>query len=186
MKLSILICTVPERAEMLEELERRLHAMRVGTNDPVVEMGVNANTDITTGAKRNDLIENATGDYIVFIDDDDWVPDYYVEEILKATESNPDCIGMKGYMTTNGESRKDFEIRLGHPFQEVNGIYLRHPNHISPIKRELALQCKFPDKSNQEDYEWSCELKNKDLLKTEVFIDKDMYHYRYSTKNKLY
>jgi len=182
MKLSILICTVPQREEMLNDLLSHLSSQRTSK----VQIIWNQEMNITTGEKRNWLINMAKGDYTVFIDDDDWVPEYYVNEILQAIETKPDCVGMRGYMTTNGATRENFEIKLGHPFKLINGIYLRYPNHISPIKREIAELVKFPHKSNQEDYAWSTEIKNRNLLKTEVFIDRDMYHYRYSTQNKLY
>jgi glycosyltransferase involved in cell wall biosynthesis len=60
--------------------------------------------------KRNELLDRAKGDYVVFIDDDDLVPSYYIYELLKAIEAKPDCVGFDGYMTTNGKDRHNFKI----------------------------------------------------------------------------
>jgi len=38
----------------------------------------------STGEKRNLLYGMAKGKYVCSIDDDDWVPDTYIYEILKA------------------------------------------------------------------------------------------------------
>ena len=41
------------------------------------------NRDMSTGAKRNKLIVFAHGKYVSFVDDDDSVNGYYVEEIIE-------------------------------------------------------------------------------------------------------
>ena len=40
------------------------------------------NGGLSTGAKRNDLLNQAKGRYVVFIDADDLIAENYVEEIL--------------------------------------------------------------------------------------------------------
>jgi glycosyltransferase involved in cell wall biosynthesis len=144
--------------------------------------------EVSTGEKRNKLLQAASGDYIAFIDADDWVPDYYVEEILKAIESGPDCVAINGTMTTDGEKEiawmisKDFKnetiFEAGIPF------YIRTTNHLAPVRRELALQVGFKDKKYQEDSDYAAALNP--LLKTETKIDKPMYEYRFTILNKLY
>ncbi len=143
---------------------------------------------ISTGAKRNILLSLALNDYIVTIDDDDYVYPYYVSEILNAIQSAPDCIGTKGVYSLDGTHQTEWRLSKDYPNETItdNGVhvYLRTTNHISPVKRELALQAGFPDKSNAEDKEYSIRLNP--LLKTEVKIDKLMYYYRCSSKNKSY
>ncbi len=142
----------------------------------------------TTGCKRQELLEQATGEYVVFVDDDDEVFPYYIREMLEAAKSDADCIAINGFMSTNGsneigwELSKDFEnrtvLRDGKPFYE------RKANHLCAIKRVLALKAGFPDISNGEDKSYS-EAVNK-FLKTEVKIDLPMYHYKYITRQKEY
>jgi len=140
---------------------------------------------ITTGQKRNHLLRCANGKYTWFIDDDDEIVEGALELVLAALLKNPDVVSFNGYMTTDGTHRVDWEIRLGHPYKAVQKdgkeYYLRHPNHISPIRRELALQVKFPHQNQREDYEWAMGMLNSGLLKTQEIIDTPVYHYKFRT-----
>lgn len=146
------------------------------------------NKKVTTGEKRNRLLSTAKGDYIIFIDDDDEVPRYYIEELLIAACSGLDCFAINGKMTTDGA--KEIKWRLSKDYENVtikeNGVdvYLRKTNHITGVKREIALKCPFPNKSNAEDKSYSDAI-NK-FLKSEFVISLPMYHYKFSTKNKEY
>ena len=94
MKLSILICHVPERAE---KLERLMDVLRPQLNDGVEVLIETDAREMTIGAKRNLLLEKAKGQYVCFVDDDDLVPPYYVAKILEAISKHPDCIGIRGH-----------------------------------------------------------------------------------------
>ncbi len=170
---------------MLASLLRNLEEQRDRFGgEPVVEIKVECDKgEIPTGTKRNLLMEEATGKYSVFCDDDDILPDYYIEEVLKAAESDADCFSMSGIMTTNGAKEqywdisKDFEYRtlLNEKGEEW---YQRFPNHITPMKREIACQFKFPNLYNFEDYQWALAIKQSGLIKTEFRIQRHpMYHY---------
>ena len=143
---------------------------------------------ISTGAKRNLLLSLAKNDYVVFIDDDDYVYPYYVQEILKATETFPDCIGTRGVYTNDGNQSTEWRLSKDYQNETINenghNVYLRTTNHISPAKRQLALLAGFPDISNAEDKSYSLSLNP--YLKTEVKIEKILYHYRFSSHNKSY
>lgn len=179
MKLSILIPTLPERHQQLARLVRNLQ----GQKTPEVEIKIHdAGRHITTGEKRNNLIRNCEGEYFVFIDDDDNVPSYYVSELLKAIEQNPDVVTFIGYMTTNGVNRKNFTIKLGSKYEERSGHYYRFCNHLCCFKKSLVEHVKFPHIYMQEDYQWAKMINDRKILKSEVHINKDMYHYAYVTK----
>ncbi|NCX55610.1 MAG: glycosyltransferase family 2 protein [Burkholderiaceae bacterium] len=187
-KLSILICTLPERKDYLNRI---MNILRNQVKDiyerqtlcEVLNCRVEIIIDstprgqITTGEKRNKLIDMAGGDYIVFVDDDDIVSPFYVEEILKASKYDPDVITFKGFMTTDGKNRMPFLLRLGEKYEERNGCYYRFPNHIVPMKRDLVKSFRFPDLTMGEDYHWAKRIHDAGVLKTEQFIDKEMYHY---------
>lgn len=144
--------------------------------------------EITTGAKRSLLLSVAENDFVIQVDDDDYVYPYFVEKILGAIQSCPDCVGTVGIITVDGEG--EIEWRLSKDYKNVtitdNGVpvYLRTTNHISIVKRELALKAGFPDISNGEDNEFSIRLNP--LLQTEVKINEPLYHYRFSSQNKEY
>lgn len=149
-----------------------------------VEIKINdAGRGMTTGRKRNELIALSSGEYFVQIDDDDVVPVYYVDELMKAIASSPDVVTFCGYMTTNGQNRENFVIQLGEAYEKRKGVYFRFPNHLCCYKRSVVAHVKFPNVTHTEDYQWAVEVKRQRLLKKEVHIDKDMYHYDYRTKN---
>lgn len=177
MILSILIPTLPGRAKLLESLKKHLGDSRY----PDVQVITDERVGVSTGRKRNDLITRAAGEYIVFIDDDDMVPADYIESIRHAALKGPDCITFRGHMTTNGKNRVDFVLRLGEMYEERGGKYYRWPNHITPIRRSIALKVPFPDIYVGEDYAWSKQINDMKLIHSEVFIDKEMYHYDFKT-----
>ena len=105
-KLSILILTVVGRESMLNELLNVINSQKKDDIEILIE---NDNGKMKLGRKRNNLIDRAIGDYIVFVDDDDMVPDYYVSEILKGIESQPDCCSLEGVVTFDGINPKIFK-----------------------------------------------------------------------------
>jgi hypothetical protein len=188
MILSILIPTLPDRKhflkEMLENISEQLN--RLNAWDKVEVLTDDRGRHVTTGTKRNSLLEKAVGKYTWFVDDDDCIYEYSIEDILTACGKNPDVIGINGIMTTDGKGQVDWEIRLGHPYKAVQRdgkeYYLRHPNHITPMKKEHAIKVKFPDKTVFEDYEWAKAINDAKYLKTQEIIDKPIYHYKCRTK----
>lgn len=180
--LSILIATMPNRIEMLAKLIANLQMQMIMCGDGYFQIIYDDDLSINIGQKRNKLLELATGEYVVFIDDDDRVSEDYLSLILKAIESKPDCIGINGFITTNGHDKRKWFIskEYGKWFTGHDGTYYRTPNHISPVKRELALKAGFPEIAFGEDAEYSRRLLP--LLKTETIITQPIYHYDYQTK----
>lgn len=180
MRLAILICTLPEEysVTLLKRLTTILNPQLV----PGVDLYIHdAGRAMPTGTKRNELIKNTDSDYVVFIDCDDIVSSTYVADLLEGIEHDPDCVTFRGVMTTNAVDKRDFVIRLGERYEERNKVYYRYPNHITCLKRSAISSVKFKDIWIQEDYHFATEIKNRRLLKTEYFIDKQIYHYDYRT-----
>jgi hypothetical protein len=106
------------------------------------------------------------------------VSEDYVKKILEAIESNPDCCGIQGIITFQGQGPRMFIHSLKYKeWFEQNNIYYRCPNHLNPVKREIALQVKFPETNFGEDKDYSTRLFP--LLKEERFISGVVYHYLY-------
>lgn len=177
-KLSILIPTLPIRKPFLDKLINI-----ISYSNESVEVLIDDRVNVSTGEKRNSLLERSTCEYVWQVDDDDEISVNAIELIINATKENPDVIGINGYMTTDGKNKTDFEIRLGSEYKAIgrngNLIYIRSPNHITPMKREHAIKIKFPDKTIGEDYEWCMLLKESGLLKTQEIITEKIYHYKY-------
>ena len=172
-RLSILTVTMDGRQAVFQNLARVLRAQ----SNSDVEMLANSDNGIKSiGQKRNELLQAAKGDYVVFVDDDDMVSPFYTYGILEALKSNPDCCGIEGIITLRNIGPKKFIHSVQYQdWYEKDDIYYRCPNHLNPIKREIALDTMFINKSWQEDKDFSEALKGK--LKTEVYIKGPIYFY---------
>ena len=185
MKLSILICHLEDRIEQLQRL-RNILTPQLSTDVEIIVEGDRA--ILPTGTKRNMLLDRALGDYICFIDDDDTVPDYYVQEILKAIVPDkdgyqPDVVGIQGHYFHAGNPPEVFihSTRYDHWYSE-GGVHCRPPNHLNPVKRAMAIKAKFPDEKIGEDHEYSNRLvgllrDDPEFPGREVFIEPIMYNY---------
>lgn len=179
MILSILIPTLDKRSGLLNVL---LHELYRQIGDKPVEVLVHRGEG-TTGKKRNELMKQAKGEYICFIDDDDAVSHQYIDLILDGLSTSPDCLSLIGQMTTNGQNPRKF-IHSNRYFNyfEDNGVYYRPPNHLNVIKRSIAVKYKFPDKTFGEDTAWAMKICKDQVLKTEVEIPETLYYYQYKTR----
>lgn len=190
MRLSILICTLVGREEKLDRLLSCLRQQKTNDIEILVESD---NGENSTGFKRNKLIERAKGDYICFIDDDDLVSSNYVSRILSSLSSDPDCVGFKvdkideTSVTTMQLIKSLMTFKTGYFWSYVNDeipTQLMIPDHLTPIKREYALKCKFKDISKAEDTFYSFEILK--YLNTEIFIDEVLYYYMWENIPKKY
>jgi glycosyltransferase involved in cell wall biosynthesis len=173
--LSILIATLPHRLNQLDNLMIDVNKQCNPYIDQI-EILIDPRVDINIGQKRNSLLQKAKGNYIVFIDDDDHIFPNYISLILQACSMDSDCIGISGIITTNGHNERQWHISKEYMEWHQSGvIYYRTPNHISPVKRELALQAGFPEIAFGEDHEYSKRLLP--LLNTETIIKENLYHY---------
>lgn len=176
----ILICTLPERADKLRRLTRTLDRQKA--NYKIHDAG----RSMTTGMKRNQLIEQSSSDYFAFVDDDDLVTDNYYQAITDAIQSGPDVVTFCGYMTTNGAQRKGFTIKLDSKYEEKDNHFYRFPNHLCAFKRQKVQHIKFPDQHVQEDYQWAKMIHDRKILKTEVHIPQELYWYDFDAYKKSY
>lgn len=178
MKLSILIPSLTDRVHQLKPLVTVLEVQAKGL--PVEIITWVDNKEKSTGAKRNDLLNLAKGEYVAFFDDDDKPANDYVTSILNALEGNPDCVGFKGWYY---HRRKKYEWIISNALPYVDAIidkktvYLRHTNHLAPIRREIAAQIGYPDQYREEDHQYAVKLRESGLIRTEAFINKHLYHY---------
>jgi glycosyltransferase involved in cell wall biosynthesis len=176
MKLSILIPTIPEHSVKLEALLMSLNKQK--TKDVEIltyETKSEKDGGLTTGQKRNELLKKSSGNYVVFVDADDVVSNNYVQTILDATTLGYDVICFR-VMYKKGSFKKEviYSMRYGRD-AEKQTHYERLPNHLMPVKRNLALKAKYPNKTFGEDAEYAKRLKS--LLKSEAVINEVLYYY---------
>lgn len=177
-KLSILIATLESRRPAFDRLCTELN--RQITEDVEVLFSRDRG-QVSVGAKRQSLIEQATGDFVCFIDDDDTIHPNYVGLILPHCVEGVDCIGFK-VMVHGIAGRKNEAACVSNRYRKweenKDGFrYVRPPHHLVPIRRQHALRAGFTDKRHGEDSDYSMKLQRMGILKNERFIDEFMYTY---------
>lgn len=185
-KLSILICYTPGREHFLSRLKQRVWPQLDGDE---VEMLIHDGVGISIGQKRNELLFDAQGDYICFIDDDDLVSENYVKLLMEGIQKGVHCCSLKGMITEDGKNPLIFEhsIRYGvyrtvtdSPVDAVR--YERYPNHLNCIKASIAKQFRFPELNHGEDTDWATQIHKSGLLKVEHYIPQVIYYYEYISR----
>jgi glycosyltransferase involved in cell wall biosynthesis len=181
-RLSILIPTLRSRAALLERL---MAALKPQLNDSVEVLTELDSGEAAIGWKRNILVARSSAEYLAFIDDDDLVAEDYIPLVLAAIETKPDVVGFKGLMILNGDytaARRFHHSIQNRTWFDKDGAFYRTPNHLNPVRRELAVDTPFPPMlSFGEDRAYSDDLRPK--LNTEVMIeDHPIYLYEYVPK----
>ena len=187
MKLSILIPTLPQRKKMFNILRKNLTSQIdfVHSTHPSlgqVEILFDSSKKflkggLSVGAKRDALKCRATGEYLVFVDDDDMIAPNYLESILRLMESNPDIITFRSlYKSSTYWGIVD--MNLNHAENEQmndSTIVKRQPFHVCPIRTSIAQQHSFPDINNGEDWGWMVKVLTD--CKTQSHSDQILHQY---------
>jgi len=180
-QLAILIPTLPVRVNKYARLVNKLNEqiIRHGLIDKIQIVSFCDTKDYLVGHKRNELVRLSLAKYICFIDDDDDISDNYISKVYNASLSDVDCVTFWGeYRTNNKVKNISFNLDYKHD-SETSDCYLRYPNHLSLVKRSIALKCPFPLKNFGGDYDYSLLLKKH--LKTQVHIREKLYFYNFNS-----
>lgn len=188
MKWSILIPTTRSRMDMTMNLVDAFMD-QIEINDLVGEVEIVTLWDEgekSVGAKRNELIQMAQGEYISFFDSDDRPSRDYVKLCYEGILKGVDCCSLRGVITFDGKNPAIFEhsLKYNEYKENHNGEAIRYermPNHLNCIKKSLIFDIKFPEIRFGEDTDWSYQVRNAGVLKTEHYIDSVLYHYDFIT-----
>lgn len=137
---------------------------------------------------RQHLVESVATDYLSFIDDDDLVPAYFVEEVMSALAGRPDYVGWQVHYVSNGRDHGLVDHSLKHggwrEVKEPSYALLRDISHINPMRTDAARRGDFrvANRGQVEDKPWADQIRQSGELKTEVYIGKPMYEYLYDRR----
>jgi hypothetical protein len=183
MKWSILILTQPSRETFLQRLMQCL-TPQVKSYPDVQVVTTLFNKRYSIGENRALMIEAAAGEYVNFVDDDDLVPDYYVSTIYPLLDG-VDYIGFQGRVYQDGILQKPgyHSIQYKNWFEDEQGYY-RDFSHLNPIRRVLAIAGQMGEHKAPicEDRMWANNLRAQGIVKTEHYVNQEMYYYYYRTK----
>ncbi len=175
--LSILVCSLEERKHLLKRLTTALMPQLRDCAELIIETD---NREMTVGAKRNKLLARATGEYVCFIDDDDMVTNDYVTRIKQALDIRPDCVGIVGKFLRSGKDNGLLvQTKRFRCWNRCGPYHRRMPNHLNPVRIELARKAGFANMNCSEDRDYSVRLYP--MLKTEVETKEPIYIYNFDT-----
>jgi len=179
-KLSILVPTVPSRIELfyvkiMKELLRQIEPYK----NKIELISLFDNKKRSIGKKRQEMINLAQGEYIVFIDDDDRISDDYISQIMITLSENPDtdCVVFDSICRVNGGINKLCKYGIEFEYGDINdGLEWRgKPAHTMVYVASIVKQHQYTDMTNGEDYDW---VKRAYLdIKNQARIDKVLYYY---------
>lgn len=144
-QLSILIPSVPERMPFLNKLLPELN--RQTLHKPVEILVHIDNKKSVIAHKRNNLLSQAKGRFISFIDDDDRISPNYIDTLLATIEQVPhaDCIVFDVEVTINGGPPKLAKYDKDYTFGEDENYYYRKPNHLMCYAKKIASRHLFKE-----------------------------------------
>lgn len=190
---SILICTIPDReysfSKLISELYRQI--TYCDTTHPTlgdVEIKVDATKKfndggLSIGSKRQNLLNQANGKYVLYLDDDEHISPDYVETLLRLCYEDKDVCTFRS-LAKLANNWALIDMALENENEQINpyGITRRKPWHVCPVKRELAQQFEFENISYGEDWNWFGQVLK--LCETEAHTDKIIHNYNHGAHSE--
>ena len=182
---SILIPTLEERVEKFNALKELLEEKmkRVCPDIKIEIVSLCDNREMSVGLKRQELIERAKGKYVSFVDDDDLVTDEYFEDAAECIKGKYDMCRLRG---TIGIATFTHSLRNSLEGPAAAGYeFLRPPNHLNIMLKDIANLNKFGDLRYGEDMEWMVRLSQGGFLKSEYASGWSRVHYIYNYRAEI-
>lgn len=164
--LSILIPSIPERAEKLQNLLMELYCQydefqkyhyTLGQVEFLFDDSKRfLDGGLSIGKKRESLVSRAEGKYLCFLDDDETIAPNYVETLMRLCSENKDVCTFRNISKLN-TFWMIVDMSLNHTENEQANpgvIIKRRPWHICPVRTKYAKMFGFQDINYGEDWQW--------------------------------
>jgi len=181
---TIMIPTIKGRESKLYSLLETIkeHHQRI-CHSLKIEISISFdNREKKIGTKRQELLTNAKGKYISFIDDDDLVTDSYFEDALATIQGEYHVCRLRGQMNQFTFTHS-IENTLDKPMCEGD-VFLRPPNHLNILLSDIGKLFTFGNATRGEDLDWCIRLAQGNYLKREYRSDPSRIHYIYNLGNR--
>lgn len=177
---TILIATIGRRIESLNQLLTCVLPQTESHRGSVRVLALWNNGEQRLADVRQALVDEATSDYVSFVDDDDELPDDHVQRVVCALATRPDYVGWAMQCYRDGVALKPTFHSLEYTgWFEDDVAYYRDVSHLNPVKRELALRCDFRRTEPPEDVAWATQLRPH--VRSQEYIPDVMYCYHSSS-----
>jgi len=176
---SVLIPTIPGREFSLRKLlgSIREKVSRIAPHLRVEYCVRFDNREMSIGMKRQELLQNAKGKYMSFVDDDDDITDAYIEDLVETIRGQYPVMRLRGQISQYTFTHS-LENRLISPMASGE-VFLRPPNHLNPMMTDVAKLIHFRDSVRGEDLDWTIRLARTGFLTMEYKSSQDRIHYLY-------
>lgn len=176
---SVLIPTIPGREASLQSLlaSIREKVARLAPHLRVEYSIAFDNREKSIGRKREELLQNAKGKYMAFIDDDDAITDAYIEDLRETIAGGHHVMRLRGQIQQYTFTHST-ENTLG-GMMARDEVFLRPPNHLNPMMTDVAKLIHFGDAVRGEDLDWTIRLAKRGFLEREYRSDSSRIHYLY-------
>ena len=177
---SVLIPTIPGREEKLRNLIRSIYD-KVARICPDLRLEICLsfdNRETSVGTKRQQLLTQAKGKYLSFIDDDDEITDAYVEDLKACFDGGHPVMRLRGQISPYTFTHS-LENSLATTMARGD-VFLRPPNHLNPMMADVAKFVQFKDAVRGEDLEWTLRMSKSGFLTSEYTSDPSRIHYIYN------
>ena len=168
-------CTPDKSMEIINE-----NIDKYGVRDKCKIIEHKTNKGISTS--RNDCLDNATGDYILFIDSDDYIDLDMVESLVNAANENDADISGCGYTEEFGDRSVDMpQVYTNDHYEMLKAITVLKIKGVMwklLIRRSIVEDNNvrfIPDNTMVEDYLFCCQIFF--YAKRFASVDRCMYHY---------
>jgi len=185
-KLSILIPTLYERlGTCFPSLSASLMS-QIGERTDIEILGLMDNKRRTVGVKRQNLLDMAQGEFIVYLDDDDRTSEDYISSIMNEIDNHDaseiDAILFQVQYTHLGTG-KQMLCMYDKAFKDRgvggDGIWRGPPCHIHVIRSDIAKTVQWiSEDSMVEDYMWSNGVAAK--IDKQIKIERPLYFYDFN------
>jgi len=177
---SVLIPTIPGREAKLRALITSIQE-KVARICPELRLELCVafdNRETSVGMKRQQLLTQAKGKYLSFIDDDDEITDEYVEDVKECFHGGYHVMRLRGridpYTFTHSlENNLTTSMARGE-------VFLRPPNHLNPMMADVAKFIHYKDAFRGEDLDWTIRMSKSGFLTSEYKSDDSRIHYIYN------
>lgn len=178
-KLSILICSLKfsDREYNLNKILNELaNQISINNYENEIEILIEAdNGELSVGEKRNKLINRSSGEYICFIDDDDFISSDYLLSILDNLRK--DILLIRINHIIDGVKSKPIQTSLYLDIETDTAFFRCNHFHLCPVKSSIAKKVLFMSLNFAEDMYYSQKLvpliDSYDVLENDIYIYND-------------